>query len=241
MTSAMGGYQYESTTARALGSITIESYDHRDQGKTISKLITDVSYMAGLQRKMQKGIDDANENFVQQIQGLIVDFLVILGGGGDTGFDFGDLKYILQAIGSLFGLSPGMPFPINLFSAAWHFFSNYIFPVGNFQELINQIIDSAIATMLDIFGEIPIVGQAVQQLAVFISNIRDLLNPAIEALENLFAAFGGDFSNLSLGPFQGIWDTLVKLFNSITEPIAELLSPIFAMISSWTLPTICSV
>lgn len=236
MTSSLGGYQYESTTTRALGSITPESYDWRDQGKVMSKLVTDVSYMAGLQRKMQKGIDDANKNFIQQIQSLFTDLLVILGGSGDTGFDWGDLKYIFQAIGAMFGLSPGMPFPINLFGAAWHFFSNYILPVGNFEEAINVFIDSAIATMLDIFGEIPIVGEALQQLAVIISNIRDSLGPLFDALEALFGVFDGDWASAGLGWFGDLMTGLNEIFSPILGPINGVLSQIFAIIGSWTVP-----
>jgi len=234
MTGSLGGYKYESQTTRALGSITPESYDYRDQGKTISKLVTDVSYMAGLQRKMQKGIDDANKNFVQQIQSLFTDLLVILGGSGDTGFDWGDLKYIFQAIGAMFGLQPGMGLPINIFSAAWHFFSNYILPVGNFEEAINVFIDSFIATALDIFGEVPIVGEALQQLAVIISNLRDSLGPVFDALENLFSVFDGDWASGAMGWFSDLMQGLNEIFSPIIGPVNNVLSQIFGIISGWT-------
>ncbi|MFY9305176.1 MAG: hypothetical protein WAO31_06770, partial [Rhodoluna sp.] len=226
-----GGYKYESTESRALGSITTESYDYRDQAQFMSKMAGDVSYMASYMRKMQKGIDDANQNFVQQIQSLLNDFLALLGGSGDTGFDFGDLKYIIQAFGSLFGLQPGLPLPVNLFGAAWHFFSNYIMPAGNFTELINQIIDSAIATALDIFGEVPIVGQAVQQLAQILSSLRDLIVPVFESLGSVLDIFNirlGDIPSLEgfFTPLEPIFTVLKNAFNGLTGTFDNIIGSI---------------
>lgn len=194
MTSALGvsGRKPESRESRILGGITSESYDYRDQAKFMIKVAGDVSYLSAYMRKMQRGIDAANENFIQQIQSLINDLLVLFAGNGDTGFDFGDIKYIFQALGALFGFGDSV-FPINLFQAAWHFFSTYILPINNFEEVINLIIDGAIATILDVFGEIPIVGQALQQLAVFISNIRDSVFWVFEAIGNVIKTLFGDF------------------------------------------------
>jgi len=208
-----GGSSYQSSQVRALGSITPESYDYRDQGKLMSKLVNDVSYMAGMQRKMQEGIDAANQNVIQQLQGLINEIIVIFAGGGDTGFDFGDLKYIFQALGALFGLEPGNPLPINLFDAAWHFISTYLIPFSNFREAIDWFIDMAIATLLDIFGEIPILGQAIQQLAVLLSNLRDFaqtIGDKIDAvIDNIVAAFE---KIPVVGPLIGkVWDTISGL------------------------------
>lgn len=185
---AYGSYNYQSPESRALSSITQDSYDYRDQGKLINKLTGDVSYLANYMRKMQQGIDSANQNVIQQLQSLINDFLVLIGGGGDTGFDFGDLKYILQAIGSLFGFGPGLSLPINLGNAASHFFQEYVLGLANFETAVDTIIDTAIATILDWFGEVPIVGQAVQQLAVFITSIRDGLKNLVD---NIIQAFTG--------------------------------------------------
>lgn len=235
-----GGYKYESPESRSLGSITKESYDYRDQGKFLSKMAGDVSYMASYMRKMQKGIDDANQNFVQQLQSMINDVLVIAGGGGDTGLDFGDLKYVIQAFFSLFGfdLSSGLPLPLNLFQAAWHFFSNYIVPVNNFKEVIDMIIDGAIATVLDIFGDVPILGQALQQLAVIISNLRDAFGPLITALDKIFGIFSGDWMTGDFGLFDPLWDAVTNFFGVITGPIVAALVPILEIIATWSVPFI---
>lgn len=211
-----GAYKYESAPARALGDITSDSFEYKDQQKNLVQLNNSVSYMAAYMRKMQKGIDEANENFIQQIQSLINDIVVLIGGGGDTGFDFGDLKYVFQMIGALFGLGgeSGIPVPLNFFQAAWHFVSNYIIPNGNFTDVINMIIDNAIAGILDIFGDVPIVGQALQQLAVIISDIRDALSPIFIAIDsineilenfNLDGLFGPDgFIKSTLIPQLGL-------------------------------------
>lgn len=206
-----GAYKYESAPARALGDINNDSFDYKDQQKNLIQLNNSVSYMAAYMRKMQKGIDEANQNFIQQIQSLISDIIVLIGGGGDTGFDFGDLKYVFQMIGALFGLGgdSGIPVPLNFFQAAWHFVSNYILPTGNFKDAINAIIDSAIAGILDIFGDVPIVGQALQQLAVIISDIRDALSPIFDAID----AINEVLDNFSLdglfGPDGFIKSTLI--------------------------------
>ena len=73
-----GTYTYQSPETRALASITAESYD-KDQAKTIIKLKNDVGYMAAYMRKMQKSIDQANANFIQQIQAFIADIIVLVG------------------------------------------------------------------------------------------------------------------------------------------------------------------
>lgn len=209
-----GGLGYQSTQVRALGGITPESYDYRDQAKVMSKLVNDVSYMAGMQRKMQEGIDAANQNVFQQLQGLIDEIIVIFGGGGDTGFDFGDLKYIFQGLGALFGLEPGGTLPVNLFDAAWHFFSQYLFPFGNFRDAMDTVIDSFIATALDIFGEIPILGEALQQFAIFVSNSRDFIEQLFDFFDSLVENISAAFNGIPLvGPaISDVFDSIAGLF-----------------------------
>lgn len=206
-----GGRKPESREARILGSITAESYDYRDQSKFMVKMANDVGYMSAYMRKMQRGIDAANENFIQQIQRLINDILVLFAGNGDTGFEFGDLKYIFQAIGALFGFGE-QDAPLNLFTAAWHFFSTYIFPLGSFEDAINFLVDGFIAVMLDWFGEIPIIGQAIQQLAVFISNLRDFILNIDDMISDLINAI---ISAIRKIPVVG--GTVADVLQSITD------------------------
>jgi hypothetical protein len=243
-----GGYKYESPKTRALGSISREQYAKvwDDQGRLMSKIISDVSYMAANQRQMQQGIDQANENVIQQVQGIISDFIVLFGGAGDTGLDFGDLKYVVQALGALFGFADengNITVPVNLFNVAWHFFSNYILPVNNFRDAIDFLIDSAIASVLDIFGEVPILGQALQQLAVIISDIRDLLDPIADAVQAMFDALNIDLNDITgIGNFFGIlkpiWDAIGDALDGINLPDFSL---VFHEIALWSLPFVQAI
>src|SRR6516162_10113085 len=225
-----GALHYESPESRALGSITMEAYSkvYDDQAAFLGRLASDSTYMAAYMRKMQRGIDQANENFIQQIQSIINDIIVLLGGGsfGDSGIDFGDLKYVIQMIGALFGFTSvdGIPLPLNLFDAAWHFFSEYIFPVDNFQQVIDLIVDGVIATMLTFLGDIPVVGQAAEQLAVIISDIRDLLDPIAAAVDSLLSSLDivdpGDGSGVTsyFGPMQPIFAMLGTALDGLDLP-----------------------
>lgn len=241
MTSAIyGGRRPESAESRTLGNFAGDKFDYRDQQKNIIQLNNAVGYMSGYMRKMQRGIDDANKNFLQQIQGLISEIFILFAGGGDTGFDFGDLRYIFQAIGALFGFGNGV-LPINLFGAAWHFFSTYIIPVGDFSDLMDLIIDGAIASILDVFGEVPVIGQALQQLAVIISTIRDALGPLFDALDRIFGVFSGDWLGGDFGLFDPLWDAVITFFGAIAGPILTALLPILEILASWTIPFIESL
>jgi len=233
-----GGYKMESKESSALRSINTDSYDYRDQAKLLTKLTGDVSYLAQYTRQMQQGIDAANDNFIQQLQDFINEILILIGGGGDTGFDFGDLKYIFQAIGALFGFDTqtgiASIFPINLFSAAWHFISTYIFPVDNFGEFVDFLIDQFIATILDAFGDIPILGQALEQLFVWITQIRDLIG-----------AFNEMFGSWVKSTVDFVYDTVVwvvETFVEWTEPIATFISStvgfLWGLFESWTAPLV---
>ncbi len=234
MSAPGGGYQMESQEARALRSINTESYDYRDQAKLLTKLTGDVSYMAGYMRSMQRGIDDANKNFIQQIQDLINELLTIIGGGGDTGFDWGDLKYVFQAIGALFGFDSATGiaslFPINLFSAAWHFFSTYIIPLDNLGEFIDWIIDQFIATILDIFGDIPIVGQALQQFFVWVTQFRDMLN----AFTEMFGAWTKPIVDFIYDTVSILWEIFVAWTEPIATFIVNTVTFLWGIFGTWT-------
>lgn len=232
MTAALGGGRMESQESRTLGQFESSKFDYRDQQKNLIQLNNAVGYMSAYMRKMQRGIDSANENFIQQIQGFIQDIFTLFAGGGDTGFDFGDVGHLFRMLGALFGFDQGI-FPFNLFQAAWHFFSNYIIPVNSFQELMDMIIDGAIASILDIFGEVPILGQALQQLAVILSAVRDAIGPIITAINKIFGSFGNWFQG-DFGVFQPLWDGLVHFFSVITGPIETALTPVLVLLSNWT-------
>lgn len=241
-----GQLNYESQEARALKSITADSYS-KDQAKNLIELNRNSEYTAQYLRKLQRGVDEANQNVLEQARGFISDIIVLIGGGGATGLDFGDLKYVFQAIGSLFGFTNsngGVQLPVNLFSSAWHFFSSYIVPLNGFGNVINGLIDSAIAQLISIFGDVPIIGEAVQQLAVIITDLRDALAPLGEAVSKIFDAFGGSIDWV-IGWFAdligGLFDVFGAILAPIGGPINHVLSQIFSIISGWTVPFVQAI
>ena len=226
-----GSHQYQSPETRALAGITAESYD-KDQAKTLIKLKNDVGYMAAYMRKLQKEVDQANENFIQQIQSFIADFVVLLGGGSLTTIDFGDLRYVIQAIGALLGFQTvaGIPIPINLFTAAWNFFGIYIAPTAQFADVINELIDAAFAIIIDAFGEIPVFGQAIQQLAAWLIEIRDALWPLVDTvfllIDTLSGQPGTEADDVLMGLFHQIMDMLIAapdVLLSVLDALIDLL------------------
>jgi hypothetical protein len=224
-----GSHQYQSPETRALASITAESYD-KDQAKTLIKLKNDVGYMAAYMRKMQKQIDQANENFIQQIQSFIADFIVLLGGGSLTTIDFGDLRYVIQAIGALLGFQSvgGIPIPINLFTAAWNFFGIYIAPTQQFADVINELIDAAISIIIDALGEIPVLGQSIQQLAAWLIEIRDALWPLVDTvfllIDTLSGQPGTEADDVMGGLFQQIIDMLLAAPDVLMDVLDALIN-----------------
>ena len=58
-----GKYNYESTESRALKSIKADSYN-KDMAKNLIQLNHNSEYMAQYLRKLQKGVDEANQNTI---------------------------------------------------------------------------------------------------------------------------------------------------------------------------------
>ena len=222
-----GAYTYESTESRALKSIRNDSYN-KDMAKNLIQLNHNTEYMAQYMRKLQKGVDEAGANTIEQVQNFVADMLVLFGGGSMTAIDFGDLKYIFQAIGALFGFTNpdgSVKIPPNLIEAAWNFFSSYILPNGDFTEVINIIIDGAIGVVLDLFGEVPIIGEGVQQLAMVLSELRDMLLLVFDAINSVMNAFSIDMEDLG-----GITSFFTNLFSFLGD--INFASPSFNLIEA---------
>jgi hypothetical protein len=223
----------ESGESRALASINTESYDYRDQAKLMSKLTGDVSYMAQYMRTMQRGIDSANENFIQQLNDFILEIFALIQGKGDVGFAFGDLKYVFQAIGALFGFDQqtglASVFPINLFDAAWHFFSTYLFPVSSpqqFMAAVRHAIDLILEGLLATFGDIPIVGTMLENFISWVSEVRTWAYNVGTIIDRFFSAFGLAVSTTldNIANFFGInrfIDNVGTFFKSIGFDVAN--------------------
>ena len=218
-----GKLEYESTESRALKSITVESYN-KDQAKNLIQLNNNSAYMAQYLRKLQRGVDEANANIIEQAQGFINDLLVLVGGGSATGLDFGDMKYVFQSWGALFGFTDengNVQLPINLFQAAWHFFSTYVLGAGGqFGGVIDSMIDGFLAVLVSQLGDVPIIGHAVGQIANFISDTRDF----VDLLHDKFFVF---LNNITDGIGEGIdyiEHILSKIYDRFIQPIIDLIS-----------------
>lgn len=221
-------YEHESKETRALKSISSKQYPdtNKDFVKNIQRLNSSVDYLSSYMIVMQKGIDDANKNVIEQIQSFINDLIVLFAGGEPTGIELGDLKYIIMGIGALFGLNG--PFPLSLIEAAMHFFLGYVVPLPQFTDVITDAIlawaeelglDPAFITELRKFTD------AITTLAI---DIGDLL----EKVLSIFDIFG-IIDPVGTGPLAVIWDILVTLFDGIN---AAAFKPILDVITTWTLP-----
>ena len=95
---------------------------------------------------MQQGIDDLNRDIIEIIQDFIDEVIIIFFGGGSSGFEWGDLHYIFQAIGRFFGLGTGgtpsyppgtaIPQP-NLAATVWNNMSTQV--NSFFSNIVGQI------------------------------------------------------------------------------------------------------
>lgn len=117
----------------------------------LNNTMTSVSkYLIG----MQKGIDDLDRDFLEVIQDFIEEIIIIFGGGdgGDSGFLWGDLKYIFQALGGLFGLGSGVAaVPAAMAS---FLFSTFLAPLGAFASAVGGIAASAIGVVMGGFASV---------------------------------------------------------------------------------------
>lgn len=183
-------YEYESKETRVLETIDSKRYpdSNKDFVKNIRRLNSSVDYMSSYMRLMQKGIDDANKNFIEQIQTFINDLVVLFAGGEPTGIDIGDLKYIFQAIGALFGFD-GV-FPVNLINAASHFFTAFLTPLTQFTDLIFDAVEAWMQDLIDHAGDIPIIGGAVVTLASWLKGTAEAAEQAVHDAADAFAHAG---------------------------------------------------
>ncbi|OBC11445.1 hypothetical protein A5784_35200 [Mycobacterium sp. 852013-50091_SCH5140682] len=214
MSAGFGGSPYTNPQTRALNSIANgPDADTTSQEKMVELLqrhSSQLKYLAANQKQMQQGINDANANPIQQIQEFIADVIVLLGGGqlAKGALDFGDLQYILPALGALFGLGDG-PFPVSLFEAAERFFLGYVVPQQQFVDVINSIITA----WAGVFGIDPQFVADVRKLLEAFGNLFDGINNLFPSLDQLFKALG--ISGGDLGPLGQVLAPIIKLFSGI--------------------------
>lgn len=234
LTGGLGGLNStnRSPDSKVLDSIDSKklSYANKDFVKNISWLNQSVDTLSAYTQKLQQGVESANSNALEQIQGFWGDLFVLFAGFEPTGVDIGDVKYVIQGIGAFFGINPETPFPLNLVEAALHFFNTYILPLDQFTDVI---FDAILAWAQD-FGLPEEFIQALHELFDAIVSLTDEFDELFASLGDILGAFGflGFTSTSGLGD---LWDILMDLISGVAVP---LLKPVLQILSQLGLPFI---
>ncbi|TDO18124.1 hypothetical protein EV580_1306 [Mycobacterium sp. BK086] len=222
MTSGMpnfGGQPYVTQENRALSNIEESkgldlSMGQEDLVRMLQTHDNAIKFLAGQAQKQMQGLNEATQNPIQQLQQFVANITVLLGGGqlAEGVLDFGDLQYILPAIGALFGFGDG-PFPISLFEAAQKFFLGYVVPQQQFVDVINSMITA----WAGVFGVDKKFVADVKALLTAISDLFGGIGGLFPSLNELFSALG--IGPADLGPFAQALKPIVDLFRGIDTSI----------------------
>lgn len=226
------GSHGSSVETRALRESTLagKSFVNKDFVKNMAFLNQTVDTHTAFLQKMQKGVDDANENILEQIQGFAGDLFILFAGLTPTGIELGDLKYVLQGLGALLGINPDTPFPMNLFEAALHLFETYIIPLDQFEDVIFDFI----LGWAEQFGLSPEFIQAISDLLDAIFALGHSFFELFQAISDALGIFGFlDFT--SINGLGDIWDTLVDLIDGLA---IGPLKPVLSMLGDLGIPFI---
>jgi len=225
--------RYQSQETRTLARIDSSKYPdtNKDFEANIRRLNGFVDYISQYLQQMQKGVDQATRDPLTNMRDMIMDFGVLLGGGGLLyGIDLGDLQYYLPAIATMFGFNSGDPFPINLFYAAENFLLGYIIPLDSFGFAINDIIQqwaNALGLDPEFVAAVQDIVLAIQEVAV---DVLDFYNTIADALGILGIGTDGE----GLGPFGEIWHAISKLLGGFNlSDIGDLIDPVLDFYTPW--------
>lgn len=232
--SQFGGQPYTSQETRALSSISETagpdlSQGQKEQIEMLQRHDYQIKFLAGQMKQAQKGINEATQNPIQQIEQFAADIMVLLGGGElVSGIDLGDLQYVLPMLGALFGLDSDQPFPLSLFSAAEKFFLGYVVPQQQFVDVINKIIEN----WLGLLGIDPDFIHDIQALLTSVGDLFDGIGNLFPTLNELFDALGITAANL--GPLGQALGAILHLFDGINlEGFANIVEFITDAIDPW--------
>ncbi|ORV86730.1 hypothetical protein AWC11_17025 [Mycobacterium interjectum] len=185
--------------------------------------------------KLQKGVNDATQNPIQQIQQFVSDFIILLGGGelAEGAIDFGDLQYILPVLGALFGIGDG-PFPLDLFAAAERLFLGYVVPTKQFTDVINNIIGA----WMGLFGIDPKFIKDTKALVTAFGQLFGEVGNLLPNLNEFFSALGlaggSGPAGANLGPLGAVLAPVIKLFSGIDlKNFGNAIEFITAAIDPW--------
>ena len=204
-----------------------KSFVNKDFTKNIAWLNQSVDTLSAYTQKLQKGVEQANQNAIEQIQGIWADLFVLLAGGEPTGIEVGDVKYVLQGIGALLGINPDTPFPLNLVEAAWHLFETYIIPADQFTD----VIFDAITAWAEDLGLTPEFIDSLTQLKTAIEGVTDSFDDFFNSLSELLSALG--FMN-----FSELGDLLAAVLDLFDNLALEPLKPVIAALADLGIPFI---
>jgi hypothetical protein len=232
MTTFFGESKPVSQQTRALDTIDAskQTFVNKDFVKNIQWLNDSVTYISGTLGSMQRGIDQANQDVIQQIEGFVADLFIIFAGGEPTGIDIGDLKYIFQSIGALLGINPDTPFPLNLIEAVWNIFTTYIIPVPQFTDII---FDAVIAWAEDLGFSDEAVG-AIQEfddaVVLLYNDLNDFAGAICSAVEKIMAGLGLGGNFFSLAWLENIINDLFGWVGNVLAGPRDLLLNILSVI-----------
>lgn len=207
-----GGRQYTGSESRALTSIVDSPGIGQDTDFTrlLQQHDAQIKYLAGNQKKLQQGVNEATQNPIQQLQQFVADIIVLMGGGqlAEGLLDFGDLQYILPTLGALFGLGDG-PFPLDLFEAAQRFFLGYVVPTRQFTDVVNNMIGA----WMGVFGIDAKFVKDTKALITAIGDLFDGIGGLLPSINELFSGLG--ITAAGLGPLGLVLKPIIDLFSGI--------------------------
>lgn len=242
MTAGFGGQGYVPPDTRVLTDITespnpgAEDYAAPEKfAAIVQRHDYQLRALASQTKQLQKGVNDATQNPIQQIQQFVADLIVLLGGGelAEGAIDFGDLQYILPVLGALFGIGDG-PFPLDLFAAAERLFLGYVVPTKQFTDVINNIIGA----WMGLFGIDPKFIKDTKALITAIGQLFGEVGNLLPNLNEFFSALGlaggSGPAGASLGPLGAVLGPVIKLFSGINlAEFGNAIEFITAAIDPW--------
>lgn len=192
-------------------------FTNKDFVRNMQWLNNSVDTLSVYTQKLQKGVDAANQNALEQIQGIIADLIVIFAGGTPTGIDLGDLKYIFQALGALLGVNPDTVFPLNLVEAVGNLFDQFIVPLPQFTDII---FDAMVAWMAVLgFSD-----EAQGAVSEFNDAIADFYNAWSDVTSNLIPALNRILKELGWGSGWLSLEWLKEIVNDLRNRIDNILA-----------------
>ena len=234
MTSSIG---FGAPTPKSAQTQVLQQIDYREQPfankdfvRNMQWLNESVTSLSQYQQLMQKSIDQANTNIIDQIGSFAADLLVVFAGLEPTGVDLGDLTYVLQGIGALLGINPDTPFPLNLAEAAGNMFDNFLAPLPQFTDLI---FDATIAWAETLgFSEAAV--DSIQEFSDAVVSLYNGMDDTFGILGDMFGsllkAFGVGSGGLDLTGIRGFWDALGGFLSNILEGPNDLLMNVLSNI-----------